>query len=421
MISYQAQLELLRSVMTEEKVARELSGVLHAGHLGNPAVGYLVEAAIDCYRRFGQVATEGQLRDAISDGNLNPSIRMTATQRLSDALTADCPPPDHAIALGRKIAAGAILRALDLDSVERSGDYDKLLAQVKAAAVLASPQGEVTRGGGTEDDVTFRHRPDDQAVPTGLEGLDTILGGGLQRGRLGHVLAVKGGGKSHTLRHFGAHALKTGLRVFDVTLEMPEWETRARYDRNLTGLTREECYLDPGLVLSATADIHDRLSVMEATSRSLTVHAIEAAIEREPEEPDLLLIDYPRLMTSGGKFGGDVGRAVRADMTAVSIGIRRLAQKLHIPTWVPYHANRVGAQKLDSVGNQPLDKTDYAECYDVNRDADVIISLNQSIAEAGSGIGRIFVAENRGGSCRKIVLSKFDWARSRLEDWTEAA
>lgn len=78
------------------------------------------------------------------------------------------------------------------------------------------------------DTVVERERPrDDPSLPTGMAGLDALLGGGLPRGRLSELQAPRGQGRTTLLRSLVAHTLATGRWVAIVdaqrTLAPADW------------------------------------------------------------------------------------------------------------------------------------------------------------------------------------------------------
>lgn len=78
------------------------------------------------------------------------------------------------------------------------------------------------------DTVVERERPrDDPSLPTGLGALDTLLGGGLPRGRLSELQAPRGQGRTTLLRALVAHTLASGRWVAIVdaqrTLAPADW------------------------------------------------------------------------------------------------------------------------------------------------------------------------------------------------------
>ncbi len=78
------------------------------------------------------------------------------------------------------------------------------------------------------DTVVERERPrDEPSLPTGLAGLDALLGGGLPRGRLSELQAPRGQGRTTLMRALVAHTLATGrwVAIIDAqrTLAPADW------------------------------------------------------------------------------------------------------------------------------------------------------------------------------------------------------
>lgn len=352
------------------------------------------------------------MRDAIERGTLAGGVRAQAHESLGRVLAADIPQPEWCTKEGRKLAAEAMVATLDVKGLSQRGEFSTILRQARDAAILAAPRGDIVTGPGTVDDLLARHKVEVVACPTGVAWLDAQLGGGLHRGRVGAVLAETGGGKSHMLVALGAEALRQGLRVFHVTLEMPAWEVQGRYDRSLSGKTREEISLDPAACYNEVASVEERLSIEDATDRSLTPHSLEASLDRQEHQPDVLIVDYAQLMSSGRVYGGDGGK--RQDFEDVVIDLRRLAQRGNYYIWTAYQANRSGAAMNNAQDGTPIDKTHVGQCYAAASHIDVLVSLNQTPTEAMGGMGRLFLSKNRGGADKCMKTLMFDWARSRI-------
>ena len=90
------------------------------------------------------------------------------------------------------------------------------------------------------DTVVERERPrDDPSLPTGLDALDVMLGGGLPRGRLSELQAPRGQGRTTVMRALVAHTLATGRWVAIVdaqrTLAPADWARLASPSRSSPG------------------------------------------------------------------------------------------------------------------------------------------------------------------------------------------
>ena len=99
-------------------------------------------------------------------------------------------------------------------------------APAAAAAPTPTPTLDALRH--ALDTVVERERPrDEPSLPTGLTALDTMLGGGLPRGRLSELQAPRGQGRTTLMRALVAHTLATGRWVAIVdaqrTLAPADW------------------------------------------------------------------------------------------------------------------------------------------------------------------------------------------------------
>jgi RecA/RadA recombinase len=418
LIPWKAQLELVRGLLGSPEACRELLGVLKAPHFeGGGALGHVAEAALTCFAEYKTLPTEGQVQEKLM--GLPDRLRIPALQMIPDILDASVPPVGWVVSTGRHLAARAELLQLgtELRDLADTGEFTTVLDKAKAAARLASPAGEMTVGAGTTEDILARQASTGVTITTGFRSLDHTLGGGLKKGAMGHVLGKKGGGKSHVLVHIGAAALEAGLRVLHVPLEMSVRDTRARYDRRLVGTSGPAfiAALGDGPQVARLREAHERLTVIEAAKRRMTIHGIEAAIDRMPSPPDLVVIDYLQLITVGTDSKTDPTAARAAGLGVLSQDLHNLAQDRNLALWTAYQANRSGIMSAKSQG-EPLDITAYAESIAAAWAASVVVSINQTGIEAGSRQGRLFVAENRDGPSLVTHPAIFDWRISKIID-----
>lgn len=417
MLPWTSQLELVHALLAQGEAARDLMGVLKPSHFPeNTALGHLALTGLKLWEKYKQAPTVGQIREALQgDPQEGPAVSL-----LDDVLLASIPSVDWTIEKGRKHIAEAelLLLAGEMRDVLSAGSYDQVLKRTRDSLAIMSPRGQITEGAGTDDEVLKRHVTEGEAIPTGIASLDRVLGGGLQRGRLGCVLGKKGGGKSHALVWLGTAALLAGKRVMYVTLEMGEGETRARFDRAITGLPSvafHERYID---VRDQVHRLHRSLRVVEATRRPLSVMGLLSVLDRVPLEgfPDILCLDYYQRLAGGGKGNSDNPQQSRIlDLSETSRTLHEIAQDRKIAVWTAHQANRIGISQMKS-GEKPLDTTSFAECIQSAWDMDVIVSVNQTIVEEMDKVARLFVCENRSGPSQCFVPIRFHKDTSRMED-----
>lgn len=415
MLPYPAQLELVNALLTYPRVAQELQGVAKAIHLPeSPGLGLLLETGLGLWEKYKAPPTKGQIREAIQGHPNEPN----AVSVLEDVFGSSVPDEAWAIEKGRKHVAEAELVRLagETKMLLADGQHEKILSRVKDSLAIMSPRGEVTYGAGTTDEILARHVTGMSRIPTRILDLDSgYLNGGLGRGRTGCIIGKKGGGKSHALVWLGAAGLLGGYRVLYITLEMSGSETRARFDRSLTGLSSQLLSQQIHDLYPSLVDLHSRLTIVEASRRPLSVHGLMAVLDRQPKDkrPDLIVLDYyQRLATSGG--GDDPAKSRISDLTVVSKTLHEIAQTWDAALWTAHQANRSG---IDAMLNQGgvLTTVHASEAINAMWDFDVVMSINQTIAEEVDRTMRLFVCENRDGPSGSPVQCLFRKDVSRIE------
>jgi len=135
----------------------------------------------------------------------------------------------------RRIAeADVVRRGMDLFS--KRGDFSELAAMASQVANMGLADRSIGGKIGAESLQRIAKLRQMERLPVGIPELDVGIGGGLPRGRLGLFAAGGKVGKTMLLGHAGCTALRLGLFVAYVTLEIGEGELEARILANLTGV-----------------------------------------------------------------------------------------------------------------------------------------------------------------------------------------
>lgn len=418
MLRWQTQVELVKAVLEYPEVARDLGGVLRGSHFENPALGWIVKTIAECYERSGLPPTQGQIEQGLS--HMEPHMEAACLSLLPDVLSAQVPTAEWAIEHGRAFAAHqeAVILAGELPRLAKEGLYAQAKHRLEEVLHLASPPGLILCAEETQEAVRARHTRTGRYVSTGIRRLDGFLQGGLERGRVGHVEAKKGGGKSHALVSLGASALLQGYRVHHVTYEMSVEETHARYDRSLVGLPSIHLLEHLPKLLPILQEAKTRLSILDARRRGHGVTSIEASLDRlrGGKEPDLIIIDYLQRIHGAGLAGQDVAGARRAQLGSISHDLATIAAERDAALWTAWQANRGGILSMRGKDKTCLGIEHYAEAMEAAYPASVIMSLNRSITEEATRYGRLYLAENRDGPSGKVIEAVMDWSCSRLRD-----
>lgn len=324
---------------------------------------------------------------------------------------------DKIIAFGKRQAlVDAVLESaniLDKEPEAKYGDIEKL---IKTALLV----GENTTDLGinlfenieerflsylNEDDVIER-------IPTGIEKLDEVLGGGLGRTELGIVVAAPGRGKTTTLISIGAAAIEAGYNVLHVSLENNEKQIARNYDVRLLQHNRKyiEDNIDKALIAMNNIRIYRKgqLRIKKYPTKSVTVKTIRALLDKyktiQNFIPDVLILDYGAILKPSHNYA-DKRNGIESNYEE----IRALADEYELALWSAAQGNRGALSKtIVSMG-------DLAECFAIANIADVMVCLCQTMKEKVKGDLRMFLPKIRDNADTMILTGKIQYDIKKIE------
>ena len=346
-------------------------------------------------------AEAGQHCPEVADKLLLEAMEITPTAANLPAYTAAV----KEASLGRKLAA--------LGSELTSSDRTPAEALSHAQTVI---QGLAESGGAREAatvadalnalcDRVERQSEDGKApcVPTGLAGLDRLLGGGYINGGL-HVIGARPAvGKSALALQIALNAAKAGTRVLYVSLEMNPEDCSARLVGNLGGgsaarfmfggTLEEEEYKRFASGMSQLS----KLPIVFNRRSGINIRQIEALCFRE--KPGLLVIDHLGLLEPPEKR-----LSLYESTTRNSRALKLLAMRLDIPVLCLCQLNRAAAS--DRSGDFRATMANLRESGAIEQDADTVCLLHNPPCES-SGVGtpsllELWLDKNRRGPCGHV-------------------
>ena len=271
-------------------------------------------------------------------------------------------------------------------------------------------------------------------IPTGLERLDDILGGGLQRGHLIIVGARPSIGKSALALGFALAAGRADVgQVLICSCEMPLREIGGRvisHRVEIDGRTiqqpvryfRDEDRTAIERFRSKARGLPIRLD----TSPRRTVAEIASQARRLRHEGPLamIVVDYLQLVTPHPRLA----RAPRHEqVAAISRDLHEMAMELNVAVVVPSQVNRESERNQAPRRGGPSPKvnapklSDLRESGAIEQDANVVLLLHRPDfhdADDQPGEAIIEVAKQRDGHRGRIKV-RFRPELTRFEDWEE--
>lgn len=256
-----------------------------------------------------------------------------------------------------------------------------------------------------------RHRTSSErgkasSIPTGLAGIDRVMGG-LFGGELIVVAARPGEGKTAIAQQIALDASIAGKSVLFVTLEMTAEELATRALCNLSGVNGQ-------LVRTGAVNEHE-LRLMEAAKNEYmvdsrfqiyapgkaTVRQITAAAKLAggASKVELLVVDYINIVTPS-----DWKRQRHEQVGQITRDLKQLAQELSIPVIALSQLSR------SADGEKPK-LSHLKESSSVEQDADVVLALHTVNSKF---IDVIFLKNRHGPRC--TVALKWEAELTRFAD-----
>lgn len=184
-----------------------------------------------------------------------------------------------------------------------------------------------------------------EPIPTGIDAIDTLMGGGLGRGEIGIVLAPSGFGKTTILTKFANEALEHGKNVLQIIFEDTEDQVRRKHftiwskiEQNKIDENREFVY---ERIREHSKTLSGKLIIKKFSQEDTTISGIRYWIERFQKKFgitfNIIILDYLDCVEPHKKS---------VDLTHGEINVVKafeaMASDYNIPCWTALQTNREG-------------------------------------------------------------------------------
>lgn len=242
-------------------------------------------------------------------------------------------------------------------------------------------------------------------IPTRfMPTFDRVTGGGIEIGEVGLIVATTGRGKSMMAANLAFWSAFQNFTTLYVSTEMGKELVATRVDAKWLGISYEKLKYynlddDELDLIDAKLDrLNDRLRgklrIVSIPVRKAKIEVVERALDdlADAGRPvQLLVFDSADHAQPTDRTVNRRDRETQAYWETAS-----LADEYGIPIWSTTHAPKDVVNKVATAEN-------VGESYDKARIADIVLSLNQTKAQAREGILRAFLAKNRQGKGRFVI------------------
>jgi len=253
-------------------------------------------------------------------------------------------------------------------------------------------------------------------ITTGIPELDEILGGGMERGRVGVLLAEPKKGKTIGLISKTCAAIRArNFNVVHFVLEGLTEETTMKIQSRLSGIPYAKIYKDEltpeelKLLEKVNRLAKGRLRVVPMNNKwdytTLDVESKLKELERKGFKADLTVIDYGDLLKGRTSFSSS---EKRHEQTEVFRDLKKIAMSRSTAMWTASQAVR---PKDAPEKEYLLRSKDISESYEKVRIVDFVATINQTPKEKKLGIIRFHADLYRNNDCDKTIRLVTDFGR----------
>ncbi len=182
-------------------------------------------------------------------------------------------------------------------------------------------------------------------IPTGINGLDEVMDGGLSKGELAIILAPFGVGKTTMMTKFANTAMNEGKKVLQIFFEdMPKVIQRKHLscwtgiDLNELAMNKEHIMEMVTKMANSTKDGKGELKLKKFSSDGTTMPVIRQYIRKliaQGFRPDIVLLDYIDCVEPSKKFDD-----VNAGEGSVMRQFEAMLSELDMAGWTAVQGNR---------------------------------------------------------------------------------
>ena len=251
-------------------------------------------------------------------------------------------------------------------------------------------------------------------IPTGIDGIDNLLNGGLAKGELGVILAPTGVGKTTMLTRFANSAFNMGYNVLQIFFEDNPKIIQRKHFTCWTGISPEELSRNKEKVLHKADEMKKnggRLILKKLASDEFNIPQIKNQVRKIMSEGvnlDIIILDYidcvipDRSFNDEWKGEGSVMRKYEA-----------MCHELNLVGWTAAQGNR------SSISSEVVTTDQMGGSIKKAQVGHVIISVAKTLQQKELGLATIAITKSRLGK-DGVIFENCTFNNENLEIDTQA-
>ena len=338
------QYRLILQILTDRKFAQSILEIINPNYFEDSYMRIIVATIKDAHEKHDTVPDVGSLRsrllenvqDEIDRNSVFSQLRRIEESELNDTFYIQ----ETAIKFcKRQELVKAIKSMNEIITKGDVDDFDKCEEILKKALEHGdNSDGIIDVCDNIDNVLSDDYR---NPIPTGIEGLDEIMDGGLAKGELAIILAAWGVGKTTMITKIANHAKHLGYNIMQIFFEDTTKVIQRKHISCWTKIPLNELQarrIEAKQGFENFDKSSGKLKLVKLKSDSTTISKIKQVIRKNIAQgfkPDLILIDYIDCVLPSRNYND-----VNEGQGAVMRELETMLDELDIAGWTATQGNR---------------------------------------------------------------------------------
>lgn len=353
-LGYSFQVKLVKQLIEDHKFSESIITIIDANYFDNEYMRLIVASLKDYYEKYEITPSYETIYNIIKSEVRREITRESATELIKEVKESDnrdcLHTQDVAIKFCKqqelKKATQKIQKILDGGDFDRYEECEELVKQAISVGVVKDEGVDIFHG--IEDVLSEDFR---SPIPTGLTGIDNLMGGGLSKGELGVILAAFGVGKTTLMTRMANSAYLEGKNVVQIFFEDQVKVIQRKHFSCFSGVDlsdMSERREEVEEAISRFKNMENNLILKKMSSDGTTIPQIRQYLRKliaSGVKPDIIFLDYIDCVQPTKVFKDEYsgeGNVMRQFETMLS--------ELDIAGWTAVQGNRsaIGADLVEA-------------------------------------------------------------------------
>lgn len=389
------QQNLIKSIIEDKKYGDTIIDVIESKYFENNSFKYIMENLKELHKEYGKIPDYTSLAQKILIENGNnretSKVHLDTLEAIKNNKQDNGIVKDTALNFCKQQNLKKELR--NVNTIIENGDfeeYSKIESIIRNALQVGTSNDDVidvffdVEGSLSKD---YRH-----TIPTGINGLDNVLKGGLGKGELGVMLMATGIGKTTALTKIANTAHQEGYNVLQIFFEDNPSSIKRKHYTIWSGVAPDEQSYNVeevmGKVKSAQENSKGQLRLLKLPSDGTTITDIRNKIRKmiaDGFKIDLLIIDYVDCISSKG--GDEEWKGEGAIMRA----LETMASEFEFALWTAVQGSR------SAISSEVVTTDQMGGSIKKAQIAHVIISVGKTLEQKEHNLATMTILKSRIG------------------------